>query len=48
MVSSLTPLQADIGLVPTGIGGRSFDLMLEVRQEISPPFAEYNPNEMMV
>ena len=46
--SSLTLLQADIGLVPTGIGGRSFDLMLEVRHDNSPPFAEYNPNEMMI
>lgn len=41
-------LQADIGLAPKGSGGRTVDLMLEVRHENAPPFAQYNPNEMMI
>ena len=41
-------LQADIGLAPTAFRERHFDLMLEVRHANAPPFAEYNPNEMMI
>ena len=35
-------------MAPSLLRERHFDMLVEVRQAATPPFAEYNPNEMMI
>ena len=41
-------LQVDVGLAPSLLRERHFDMLVEVRRADTPSFTEYNPNEMMI